>query len=486
MDQRARFLYEGFLKEMPFKPTPCQDALLAKAAALCTGDEQGDTLIVDGYAGTGKTTAMGAVVRFLKSLKVPVMLLSPTGRSAKVLSSYTDSPAYTIHKQIYRQKSLGGAFTLGFNPCRNTLFVVDEVSLIGVGTPEGGTVFGTGNLLRDLLEYVRSNTGNRLILLGDSAQLPPVGHTQSPALDRGYMARFGGVSWATLTTVVRQAEQSGILRNATRLREFITDPMFQDMGPGEVGLTTRGFEDFRSISGAELIDTLYEEYRNWGEDDTIVLCRSNKRALVYNLGIRSRVFYHEDSLVRGENLMIVRNCYHFTSDRPPQGRAGAGEDYSRIGYIANGDIAKLVRISHFEQRYGLSFAQAVLSFPDYDGEEVTGEVCLDTLTSASASLSPQQQDALFRGVSEDYADIEDTGRRVKAIREDPFLNALQLKYANAITAHKSQGGQWSCVFVDNPFWEEGVTLEDLKWLYTAITRGVRRVYLVNFKEEFFA
>ena len=257
------------------------------------------------------------------------------------------------------------------------------------------------------------------------------------------------------------------------------------MGPGEVGLHTEGFEDFRSITGAELIDALSQEYRNWGEDDTIVLCRSNKRALVYNMGIRSRVFYHEESLVRGENLMIVRNCYNFTSDRPSQARAKQGEEYSKIGYIANGDIAKLVRISHYEERYGLSFADAVLSFPDYDNEEVSAKVCLDTLTSSSASLSQEQQDAIFDGVTEDYADISDTARRIRAIREDPFYNALQLKYANAITAHKSQGGQWSCVFVDNPFWEEGVTLEDLKWLYTAITRGVSRVYLVNFKEELF-
>ncbi|MBQ1857522.1 MAG: ATP-binding domain-containing protein, partial [Bacteroidales bacterium] len=286
-----------------------------------------------------------------------------------------------------------------------------------------------------------------------------------------FMQCFGGVRFSTLTTVVRQDKESGILRNATRIREMISSGE-ESFGFEELQLVTEGFDDFQSITGGELLETLSDAYGKFGEDETIVLCRSNKRANRYNAGIRAQVQYKEDSLVRGDRLMIVKNCYQFV------------QDVENMDYIANGDMANLIRISHFEERYGLHFADAELEFPDY-GVEIDAKVCLDTLQSEAASLSYEQQNMLYQGVNEDYAHITTKRKRYEAVREDPFYNALQLKYADAITGHKSQGGQWDCVFIDNPFWQDELTLDDLKWLYTAMTRGVRKVYLVNFKKECF-
>ena len=474
---RAAFLYKDFLRHLGVAPTPCQEDMLHKVAHFVTGDDA-DILVVDGYAGTGKTTAVSAVIASLSEMKVPCVLLSPTGRSAKVLSSYAGRPAHTIHKGIYRQKSVGddgfGQFSLMPNKARNTLFVVDEVSLIGIETGQraSSAVFGTGNLLEDLVTFVRSGVDCRLILVGDSAQLPPVGMEESPALSRDYMASFGGVEHATLKTVVRQARESGILFNATRLREMIrqSDP-YETFDALKLSLD--GFDDVCRVGGGELLETLSDAYARYGEDETIVLCRSNKRAIRYNLGIRSSVQFKEERLVRGDSLMIVKNCYQFM------------DDVEEMDYIANGDTAKLLRIGHYVERYGLHFAEARLSFPDYGDLEVTAKVCLDTLESESASLSFEQQNALYNGVNEDYAHIKSKKKRYDAVREDPFFNALQLKYANAITGHKSQGGQWKCVFVDNPFWQDEQTVDDLKWLYTALTRAVEKVYLVNFKDRFF-
>ena len=475
---RATFLYKDFLKHLDVEPTPCQDAMLRQTAAFVTGDDA-DILVVNGYAGTGKTTAIAAVIDSLSSLKVPCVLLAPTGRSAKVLSGYAGRPAQTIHKGIYRQKSVGddgfGQFSLTPNKARSTLFVVDEVSLIGIeGVQQGsgGAHFGSGNLLEDLVTFVRNGSDCRLILIGDSAQLPPVGMEESPALSPDFMEGFGGVVYATLKMVVRQARESGILHNATRLRELIrqSDP-YETFD--EVKLTLDGFDDICRVGGGELIETLSDAYSQYGEDETIVLCRSNKRAIRYNLGIRSSVQFKEDRLVRGDSLMIVKNCYQFL------------EDVEEMDYIANGDTAKLLRIGKYVDRYGLHFADARLCFPDYDDLEITAKVCLDTLESESASLTVEQQNALYNGVNADYGHITAKKKRYSAVREDPFYNALQLKYANAITCHKSQGGQWRCVFIDNPFWQDEQTVDDLKWLYTAMTRAVEKVYLVNFKDRFF-
>ncbi|MFA6859268.1 MAG: DEAD/DEAH box helicase [Bacteroidales bacterium] len=475
---RSDFFYDKFLKQLQFKPTSCQDNLLKQTASFITCDSS-DVLVVNGYAGTGKTTAIASVITALSALKVKTLLMAPTGRAAKVLEAFAHKPSHTILKQIYRQKSVSsegfGQFTLAPNKEKDTLFIVDEVSLIGVDNSKQGSLasFGTGNLLEDLIEFVRSGTDCRLIMLGDSAQLPPIGLDSSPALSKDYMDGFGGTLYCELTDVVRQQKESGILLNATALREKITQltQSGESMALSDLNLRTEGYDDIVRIKGGDLIEAISDAYSKYGEDETIVLCRSNKRANRYNAGIRSTVQYKEERLVKDDKLMIVKNCYQFL------------EKAKGIDYIANGDITKLERIYNFEDRYGLHFADADLCFPDYDSLEIKAKVILDTLESESASLTYEQQNALYNGVSEDYSAIKSKKKRYDAVREDHYYNALQLKYANAITAHKSQGGQWKCVFIDNPFWQDELTAEDLKWLYTALTRATEKVYLINFKEQ---
>ena len=478
---RSEFLYKSFLSHFQHQPTSCQEELLHKVADFVSTDDA-DILVVNGYAGTGKTTAISSVIASLKEFQTKCVLLAPTGRAAKVLSSYSGQPAFTIHKHIYRQKSVGGdgfgQFSLAPNNDKETLFIVDEVSLIGIdaGQQQSTSSFGSGNLLEDLVSFVRAGVDCKVILIGDSAQLPPVGLDASPALLRDYMAMMGGVEFAELSTVVRQQKESGILYNATLIRQLISE---MDYGPGvmdicDLGLETQPFDDVERLSGGELIEKISDAYAEYGEDETIILCRSNKRAIKYNLGIRSTVQFKEERLVRDDKLMIVKNCYQFL------------EGVEGMDYIANGDIAKLEKISRFEERYGLHFAEARISFPDYDDQEITAKVILDTLESESASLTYEQSNALYQGVNENYAHLTTKKKRYEAVREDKYYNALQLKYANAITCHKSQGGQWKCVFIDNPFWQEELTVDDLKWLYTAMTRATEKVYLVNFKDELFA
>ena len=478
---RADFLYSGFLSKLKYEPTACQEGLLREVADFVSSDED-DILVVNGYAGTGKTTAISAVISVLKDYNTKCVLLAPTGRAAKVLSSYAVQPAYTVHKHIYRQKSVGGdgfgQFSLFMNKDKETVFVVDEVSLMGIdaGQQQSTAAFGSGNLLEDLITFVRSGAQCKMILIGDAAQLPPVGLDASPALLKDYMAMMGGVRFVELSTVVRQQQESGILYNATLVRQLISE---MEYGPGlidlcDLGLELEGFDDIERISGGELIEKISDAYAAYGEDDTIILCRSNKRAIKYNLGIRSTVQFKEERLVRDDKLMIVKNCYQFL------------DGLEGVSYIANGDIAKLQKISRFEERYGLHFAEARISFPDYDDQEITAKVILDTLESESASLTYEQSNMLYQGVNDDYAHLTSKKKRYEAVREDKYYNALQLKYANAITCHKSQGGQWRCVFIDNAFWQEELTVDDLKWLYTALTRATEKVYLVNFKDEVFA
>ena len=474
---RGTFFYEKFLEYMDVEPTPDQDSFLRDVASFLVGDDA-DILVLNGYAGTGKTTAVSAVINAMTELQINTVLMAPTGRSAKVLSAVSGHPAHTVHKTIYRQKSVGadgfGQFSLAPNKSKSTLFVVDEVSLIGIDAAQkqSSTMFGTGNLLEDLVTYLRNGTDCRMIMVGDAAQLPPIGLEASPALSPEYMDRFGGVCYSSLSQVVRQAEESGILANATSLRETICGSEPYDTFDS-IKLDLSGFEDIERITGGELIEKITDAYGEYGEDETIILCRSNKRAIRYNLGIRNTVLFREERLVRGDKLMIVKNCYQFV------------EDVEGTDYIANGDIAELQRIRHFEDRYGLHFADATLCLPDYDNAEIEAKVCLDTLESESASLTYEQQNALYEGVDADYAHITSKKKRYDAVREDKYYNALQLKYANAITGHKSQGGQWKCVFIDCPFWQDEQTLDDLKWLYTALTRAVEKVYLVNFNDRFF-
>ena len=483
MESFSSFYYKRFLANFPYEPTPCQDKMLRTVAQFITGDE-GDILVINGYAGTGKTSAIAAVSSAIKELEErsgldgSFVLLAPTGRSAKVLSSYTGEPASTIHRHIYRQKSHTdeglGKFTLFSNrKSRNILYIVDEVSLIGIAESGESAFFGSGNLLDDLVSFVRDGENCRLILMGDDAQLPPVGLEASPALHLDYMEkRFGGVQYTSLTTVVRQKQESGILENATRLREIITSYEDEPLEPGELHLITQGYQDVERITGGDLIETLTDAMYRYG-DDALVVCRSNKRAVRYNNGIRAQVQFKEDTLVRDDRLMVVKNCYHFV------------EGLEGIDFIANGDIVKLVRMGRFQELYGLHFADATLSLPDYGDQEFTAKILLDTLQSESPSLTREQSNRLYQGVDEKYQHITSRKKRYDAVREDPFYNALQLKYAEAVTCHKSQGGQWKCVFIDNPFYEDFLAKEDLKWLYTALTRAVEKVYLVNFKDEYF-
>ena len=469
-----RFLKEKMVQHLKFAPTVCQDALFDKLSLFVTGSAEHDWLmLVNGYAGTGKTTAIASFIKVLKEFKHNFILLAPTGRSAKVLSNYTGMPAKTIHKQIYRQKSLKdgiGQFSLDMNKNRNTVFIVDEASLITIGESMGSTsLFGSGDVLDDLITYVRSNSGNRLVLMGDPAQLPPIGMDMSPALDADYLRDYcQDVEECWLRSVVRQEKESGILYNATLLRREI-----EESDTSIPQLSDSGFEDFRRVSGGELIEALSEEIGRYGEDEVVVLCRSNKTANRYNEGIRQRVLYREEQLTKGDKLMIVKNCYQFLEEIP------------ELDFIANGDVARLEKIGKYEERYGLKFASATLSFGDYNNVEIDAKIILDTLSSVTPALDQEQHRMLFDGVYADYEHIKTKKKRMDAVREDIYFNALQIKYAAAITGHKSQGGQWKCVFIHNPFWRDEISLDEKKWLYTAITRGVERVYLVNVKDNFF-
>ena len=442
------YFSELLVRKMGMEPTNGQRELFEKLGRFLTvAPSEFPLLVVRGYAGTGKTTAVSAFIKVLKELKHKFVLLAPTGRAAQVLSNYSGMQAKTIHKQIYRQRSLSdkeSKFAIDFNKSRDTVYIVDEASLITIGSGFETSIFGTGDLLDDLISYIRQNSGNKLILMGDLAEE------------------------VTLTEVVRQAGESGILYNATLLREEIERgdldaPRFR----------CGGFDDFRRISGGELIEELDGAISKYGLDEVVVLCRSNMRANRYNMGIRQTVLFMEEQLTRGDKLMIVKNCYQFLENVPD------------IDFIANGDVAELVKIGNYEERYGLHFAQATLKFPDYNDVEIDAKIILDTLSSVSPSLDREQQQTLFEGVYADYEDITVRKKRMEKVREDKYYNALQIKYAAAITGHKSQGGQWKCVFVDNNLWKDEISLDDKKWLYTAMTRAVEKVYLVNFNDKYF-
>ncbi len=466
------FIYERFKHNLGFVPTKCQDtffSLLAKFVAGQYQDNQ-DIFLVKGYAGTGKTSSLLSLVSYLNEYGHKYILLAPTGRAAKVLSNYTGSKAYTIHKQIYRQKSVNdgiGNFTLDLNKNRDTFFIVDEASLISSVGKENN-IFGSGDLLDDLVYYIRSNSNNRLILIGDSAQLPPVGEQISNALNNSYLTKYSDIIETQLTEVVRQAKDSGILFNATHIREKI-DSLDLTIPKLEI----ENFNDLEKITGSDLIEKITISYDMVGSDSTIILCRSNRRANKYNAGIRSTILYREDKLTVGDKLMVVKNCYNFSN---------SGED---VEFIANGDVAELIRVSKYESKYGLNFAQATLLFADYNNLEVDAKIIIDTLDSESASLNFDSYKQLYAGLSEEFSHIKNKRKREQKIRENEYFNALQIKYANAITCHKSQGGQWKHVFIDTPFWGSDISVDDLKWLYTALTRAVDKVYFVNFDKRFF-
>lgn len=460
-----QYIYQKIRKNLPFEPSDDQEQLFRSLSAFITSGDP--VFILNGYAGTGKTTAMAALVGAMRELKKNTVLLAPTGRSAKVLMGYAGAPAHTIHKAIYRQKPHAASDATGFgvfelhpNRDKNTLFIVDEASLLS-NTP-GGMLFGSGNLLEDLLAYVLNGKGNQLLLLGDSAQLPPIGLDISPALDPAHMEIYGKVVYMEMKEVLRQSFDSGILYNATLLRQNITREAYT-----VPEWKTEGFSDIHRIGSGELMEALNEAISRYGLEEVVVLCRSNRRANRYNKGIRGSILYREEEITKGDRVMVVKNCYQFLEDVPD------------MDFIANGDIAEIMRIHKFRERYGFRFAEAVLRFPDYKDVELDVRLLLDTLESESPALSREQQQQLYEGVSEDYAHIKGKRKRYNAVREDLYLNALQVKYANAVTCHKAQGGQWKTVFVDKAFFGDICNKDVLRWYYTAFTRAREQLYLVN-------
>ncbi len=454
-----------------FPPTPEQDKAIDALAGFLYSAETDSVFLLKGFAGTGKTSLVAALVRVLDKLKQRVVLLAPTGRAAKVLSGYAGHPAYTIHRKIYRQKSLAdeaAGFSLNNNLHQHTLFIVDEASMIA-NDGLSGSVFGTGRLLDDLMRYVYSGQGCRLVLMGDKAQLPPVGESESPALSAQVLAGYSlRVVEAGLTQVVRQLESSGILWNATSLRRLMTAGDLADFPR----VRFAGFADIRNLPGNELIEAIENAYANGGMEETMVICRSNKRANLYNNGIRTRILYREEELSSGDLLMIAKNNYFWT------------EQEKAVDFIANGDVAVVRRVRRVRQLYGFRFADAVLRFPDYDDFEMEATILLDTLQSDSPSLSREEADRLFYAVLEDYADVPLKRDRMKKMKQDPHYNALQVKFAYAVTCHKAQGGQWRTVFLDQGYvTKENLTPDYFRWLYTAFTRATEKLYLVNWPKE---
>jgi exodeoxyribonuclease-5 len=424
--------------------------------------------LLKGYAGTGKTSVIAALVQSLNETRINTVLMAPTGRAAKVLASYAGFQALTVHKRIYRQKSIEeqSEFSLAPNMYKNTVFIVDEASMIS-GNSYEQSIFGSGDLLDDMMTYIKSGTKCKLIIVGDSAQLPPVGFSLSPALDIDRLEHYGSCMNAELKEVVRQTNESGILFNATKIRKQIEAndvrfPEFQTY-----------FPDIISITGTDLIEALSDAYTKYGKEETIVICRSNKRANKYNEGIRNQVLCMEDEIASGDRVMVVKNNYRLS------------EDVEETDFIANGDMATVRRIRKYQKCYGLHFADMILEFPDYNNLELENKAILDTLATESASLPAEMNKQLFYSLAEDYAHITDKRQRYRAIKEDPFFNALQIKFAYAVTCHKSQGGQWECVFLDCPYFaDDNLTFEDLRWFYTAVTRASKQLYLVNFSEKY--
>jgi exodeoxyribonuclease-5 len=429
-------------------------------------------MLIKGYAGTGKTSVISAFIRTLSDFKIRSVLMAPTGRAAKVLRNYSGEQAFTIHKKIYRQKSSSdglAAFTLNYNACSNTFFIVDEASMIARHSADQG-LFGSGCLLDDLVRFVYNDRNCSLVLIGDTAQLPPVGQEESPALDKRQLEAYGvTVCEHEMTEVMRQSQESGILCNATIVREMITKQACT-----YPTLQIRSFPDIERIAGGDLIETIADAYDRYGMADTSVICRSNKQANRYNQGIRNSILYREEELTPGDVLMVVRNNYFWIRES------------EEVSFIANGDIVKVQRILKYLERYNFRFAEVELSLPDDNDREFTAIILLDALSSENASLTAEQNNKLYYSVAEDYAHIPTKKQRYEKIKEDPFFNALQVKFAYAVTCHKAQGGQWSCVFLDQGWVKDDMlNVEYLRWLYTAITRSTEKLYLVNFADSFF-
>lgn len=471
-----KYLASQIKANFPFNATEEQENLIGAVADFILSDDERKVFVLCGYAGTGKTSIVSAIVRTMEQLGRKTVLLAPTGRAAKVFSSYSGKSAYTIHKWIYRQKSILDAsqFSLMENRASNTLFIVDEASMISNG---GGANFGTGALLDDLVEFVYSGNGCSMILLGDTAQLPPVGEELSPALSPQYMrSMFLSVTGVELKQVMRQLHDSGILFNATALRQVVAEGTSGIMPVVKLS----GFADITSVKGEELIEAIEGCYNECGIEETIILCRSNKRANIYNEGIRRRILYREDELNRDDMLMIVKNNYYWSEVLGKEDKTLL----EKMDFIANGDVARVVRVGGVEEMYGFRFADVTLSFVDYEYCELDVKIMLDTLQSESPSLTKEENERLFNAVWEDYPEIRSRRKRMEEIRKNPYYNALQVKYGYAVTCHKAQGGQWQRVFIDQGYVAEDMLGSDYyRWLYTAFTRASEKLYLVNWSEK---
>lgn len=465
------YLERQIKENFPYQPTPEQEFALKSLSEFLLAPRNEAVFLLRGYAGTGKTSLVAALVRTLDKLQQKSVLLAPTGRAAKVFSAYAQHPAFTIHKKIYRQQSFSNEmnnFSVNDNLTTHTLYVVDEASMI---SNEGlsGSMFGTGRLLDDLVQFVYSGQGCHLLLMGDTAQLPPVGEEQSPALFADVLKGYGlEVLEADLTQVVRQERQSGILWNATRLRQLIAEESCYSLP--KIRIT--GFADIKVLPGNELIDELSSCYDCDGPDETIVICRSNKRANIYNSGIRAQVLWREDELNTGDLLMVAKNNYFWTGKE------------KEMDFIANGETAVVRRMRRTREMYGFRFADVTLSFPDRDDFELEVNLLLDTLHTDAPALPKADNDRLFYAVLEDYSDVSSKRDRMKKMKADPYYNALQVKYAYAVTCHKAQGGQWKNVFLDQGYMTDDLLTPDyFRWLYTAFTRATGTLYLVNYPKE---
>ena len=488
------YLKDLILHHFGLKPTQDQEKVIDSLCEFILTPSTDSVFILRGFAGTGKTSLVSALVKTMEQLERECVLMAPTGRAAKVFSFYANHPAFTIHKRIYRQKSIDkdSIFTLNFNMRQNLLFICDEASMIANDEYLSGSLYGTGRLLDDLIHFVYGGKGCRLILMGDTAQLPPVGDDESPALSDEYMGGYGlQVISHTLTEVVRQADSSGILWNATHLRTLLENEDIFTFPK----IRFKGFPDVKNIPGNELIEALEECYQRDGEDDTIVVTRSNKRANAYNNGIRAQILWREESLEGGDMLMVAKNNYYWTeklalelvANAKAEGKTPEEAESVPFDFIANGDTAIVRRIRNERSFYGFTFADATLEFPDFDHFEMDATVLLDTLQTEAPALTKQQQDTLYNKVMEDYEGdptLRSKQEKLKALRQDPYYNALQIKYAYAVTCHKAQGGQWTNVFIDQGYMtEELLTPDYFRWLYTAITRATKRVFFVNWPKE---
>lgn len=464
------------LNQFQYTPTSGQRILISKLSDFLINYDSSDLLMIRGYAGTGKTTIVSSLVKIVPLLGMNAVLLAPTGRAAKVLAGYSGKPAYTIHKKIYRTRALSDgslALDLQSNLHRNTIFIIDEASMIQNDCTAGDlSLFSSRLLLDDLITFIKQGNRNKIILIGDMAQLPPVGLKMSPALQPGYLTQHYAlnIDFIELSEVVRQSEQSGVLETATAIRhkiiqKEITLPFF-DIG---------GLKDVSRISGYDLQEILSDSFSECGQEGTVVICRTNKRANIFNQEIRRRILYQEEEIAAGDYMMVVRNNYFWLPQDSP------------AGFIANGDIIQLLRIRMVTEMFGFRFADVVVRMVDYpEINEIDVRIMLDTITSGSAALTREDDNRLFKAIMDDYGDIPGRRRRLEKVKNNPFFNALQVKFAYALTCHKTQGGQWRNVFVDQGYLtDEMIDLEYLRWLYTAITRATVKLYLVNFQDKFF-